>query len=225
MYATDADLARISNSLLALLPRFTLEEQRLGLVLYRLLSRGEPVSHGELAIVLDLPAARVTELLRGEGFRSMVYHDDGGRVVGFGGLAVAAMHHTFNVDGRTLYTWCAWDSLFIPEMLGKPARVVSHCPETGETIRLTVMPDGVTESSHPDAVVSLIVPEALKGDARQTMASFCHYVFLFVSRAAGEAWAARHEGTFLISLDQAFTLGKRKNAVQFAELWATDGRQ
>ncbi|MBI4501683.1 MAG: alkylmercury lyase [Gemmatimonadetes bacterium] len=225
MYATDADLARVSNSLLALFPRFTVEEQRLGIMLYRLLARGEPVSHGELSAVLNMPDARVTELLSGEGLRAMVYHDDGGRVLGFGGLAVAPMHHAFDVDGRTLYTWCSWDSLFIPEMLGKPARVASSCPETGQTIRLTVTPDGVTESSHPDAVVSLLVPEALEGDARQTMASFCHYVFFFASRAAGEAWTVRHEGTFLISLDQAFALGKRKNAVQFAEAWTTDGRR
>jgi alkylmercury lyase len=221
----DADLARVEDALLAALPRFTLEEQRLSLALYRLLARGAPVSHAELAGTLDLPAARVTELLRGEGLRAMAYHSDDGPVVGFGGLAVAPMHHTFEVDGRAPYTWCAWDSLFIPEMLDRTARVGSLCPETGETIRLTVTPEGTTESSHADAVVSLLVPEALEGDARQTMASFCHYVFCFASRAAGEAWTARHQGTFLVSLDQAFALGKRKNAVQFEDAWAVDGRR
>jgi hypothetical protein len=31
-------------------------------------------------------------------------------------LAATAMHHRFEVDGRALSTWCAWDSLFIPEI-------------------------------------------------------------------------------------------------------------
>src|SRR2546422_6561781 len=55
--------------------------------------------------------------------KAFVYPDDEGRVLGFGGLAAAPMHHRLEVDGRTLWTWCAWDSLFIPEILGKRARV------------------------------------------------------------------------------------------------------
>jgi hypothetical protein len=39
-------------------------------------------------------------------------------VLGFGGLAVAPMHHRLEVDGRTLWTRCAWDSLFVPEIQG-----------------------------------------------------------------------------------------------------------
>ena len=222
MYAADHDLARPSSSLLARLPRFTPAEQRLGLALYRLLARGAPVTHGELAAALDLPTTRVAELLAGEGLRAMVYQDDG-RVVGFGGLALAPMHHTFEVDGRVLYTWCAWDSLFIPEMLAQPARVASNCPVSGDTIRLVVTPNGVTESSHGSPVVSLLVPEALEGDVRRTMATFCHFVFFFASRAAGDEWTQRHRGTFLVSLEHAFALGQRKNALQFAETLAREG--
>ena len=55
------------------------------------------------------------------------------RVLGFGGLATMPMHHRFEVDGRELSTWCAWDSLFIPEILGRSARVASLDPENGET--------------------------------------------------------------------------------------------
>ncbi|MGH7575101.1 MAG: organomercurial lyase [Longimicrobiales bacterium] len=45
------------------------------------------------------------------------------------------MHHRFEIDARTLGTWCAWDSLFIPELLGEAARVQSTDPETGEVVR------------------------------------------------------------------------------------------
>ena len=40
------------------------------------------------------------------------------------------MSHRFEVAGRTLYTWCAWDSLFLPQILGQEAEVESTCPLT-----------------------------------------------------------------------------------------------
>jgi hypothetical protein len=36
--------------------------------------------------------------------KCFVYPDEQGRVLGFGGLAAAPMHHCFEVDGRTLWT-------------------------------------------------------------------------------------------------------------------------
>ncbi len=225
MHPTDTTITPRGEAILARLPDFTLAEQRLGLALYRLLARGQPVTATELATAIDQAPHGVNELLAGEGMRGMVYRNDDGNVIGFGGLAVAPMPHRFEVDGRTLYTWCAWDSLFIPEMLGRPARVTSRCPETGEAIRLTVTPDGVASVRPADAVVSFLVPEALEGDARKTIASFCHFLFFLASPAAGTAWVERHPGTFLLTLDQAFALGKEKNARQFGAAWAADGRR
>ena len=53
----------------------------------------------------------------------------------------------FEVDGHTLSTWCAWDTLFIPEILGCSARVTSADPENGETVHLVVTP-GRIEVGH-----------------------------------------------------------------------------
>jgi alkylmercury lyase len=63
-------------------------------------------------------------------------------MIGFRGLALPAMPHRLQVDGRTLHAWCAWDTLFLPQLIGKPAGVESTCPTTEQTIRLTVTPDG-----------------------------------------------------------------------------------
>lgn len=45
--------------------------------------------------------------------------------------------------------------------------------------------------------------------------SFCHFVHFFASREAGEAWADAHQGTFLLSLDEAFELGRLVNRRNF----------
>ena len=135
-------------------------------------------------------------------------------MLGFGGLAVAPLHHRFEVDGRSLWTWCAWDSLFIPEILGQTARVTSPDPETGELVRLVVTPHRIESAEPGSAVVSFLLPDAdaFGRSAANVMAKFCHFVFFFGSRASGERWLAKHPGTFLNSVDEAFSLAKRLNA-------------
>ena len=44
------------------------------------------------------------------------------------------------------------------------------------------------------------------------MSSFCHFVFFFEGRESGEAWVAEHEGTFLLTVDEAAELARRLNA-------------
>lgn len=43
--------------------------------------------------------------------------------------------------------------------------------------------------------------------------SFCHFVYFFASAKAGESWTARHPGTFLLSPEDAFDLGRRVNVL------------
>ena len=209
---------QVSDALLGVLPQFSHEERHLGRVLYRQLAAGQPLLRERLASALGLPTTRVVRLLERPSLGCLVAYDDRRSIVGFGGLSVVPMHHRFVVSDRTLFTWCAWDALFIPELIGMSARVESKCPESGDMIELTVVPEGIERTSHPEAVVSFPLPQAAAfGDeAAKTMASFCHYVFFFAGRDAGYRWVERHDGTFLLTLSQAFELGRRKNAALFS---------
>src|SRR5438445_5333449 len=122
-------LSALASELLARLPTMTDEERRLGLEVYRQLARGEPVLRISLAEALDHPTHDVDELLGHPNLKSLTHTDNNGRIIGFGGLAVREMPHRFRIDGRTLYTWCAWDSLFIPVILGLEAEVNRRRPE------------------------------------------------------------------------------------------------
>lgn len=196
---------------------FSPEEQRAAIALYRELAKGQPVDSAQLGRALGVSPEDAQALLSRDAIRVFIYPDDQGRVLGFGGLAAAPMHHRFEVDGRALATWCAWDSLFIPEILGRPARVTSPDPETGEVVRLIVSPDRIESAEPQGAVVSFMLPEPgdFSTSATNVMASFCHYVFFFASRSSGDRWAAKHPGTFLYSLEEAFQLAKRLNARNF----------
>jgi alkylmercury lyase len=147
-----------------------------------------------------------------------VFRDDRGNVVGFWGLTITELvpTHAIEVEGRRLFAWCAWDTLFLPGILGAEIRVESTCPVTLETISLVVLPDGIRETSHPQAVVSFLLPSTdFDADVIQ---SFCHFVHFFASHEAGDSWTAEHPGTFLLSLEDAFELGRLVNARNFPSL-------
>jgi alkylmercury lyase len=196
---------------------FSPEEQRAAVTLYQELAKGQAVDAEQLARALGVSPAEGRALLARDSIKAFVYPDEDGRVLGFGGLAAAPMQHRFEVEGRTLWTWCAWDSLFIPEILGQPARVESRDPENHEVVRLLVSPDGIKSAEPADAVVSFLSPDGndFRTSAANVMANFCDFVFFFTSRSSGERWVTRHPGTFLYSLDEAFSLAKRLNARNF----------
>jgi alkylmercury lyase len=204
------------------LPTFSHDDQRIALGIYRALARGRPLSAEQLAVTLSLPESRMREALARDSIRCFTYVDEQGRVAGFGGLATTPMHHRFQLNGRTLWTWCAWDSLFIPELLGETARVESPDPETSEVVRLTLSPEHVDLVQPADAVVSFLLPKPhdIDTSATNVMASFCHFVFFFASRESGERWAARHPRTFLYSVEEAFQLGRRLNRQIFGHALA-----
>lgn len=218
MTTTDRpSLDRYWTALARELPAFSEEDRHAALTIYRELAKGEPLVAEQLGGALGVPVARARELLARDSIKCFTYADDQGRVLGFGGLAAARMHHRLEVNGRTLWTWCAWDSLWIPEILGETARVESPDPETGEPVQLTVSPERIEAVRPADAVVSFLLPSARDFDssAANVMANFCHYVFFFASRESGERWAAGHPGTFVYSVEEAFELGRRLNERNF----------
>ena len=159
---------------------------------------------------LDSSTSLVTEVLNSW---PVVYFDDEKNVVGFWGLALGEMPHRFKVAGRQLYTWCAWDSLFIPELLGKTAEVESTCPISGEIISLTVGPTRVENFSPEGAVVSFLSPTT--SFDMNIIASFCHYILFFSSEETGNKWIATHKDTFLLTLNDAYEIGGLTNKATF----------
>jgi alkylmercury lyase len=142
-------------------------------------------------------------------------HTDDGRVVAFHGLSVVDAPHRLRFDGRQLYTWCAWDTLFLPELVGRPAEVESSCPTTGEMVSLHVGPAGPGELSPPQAVMSFTDPGESFENVIQT---FCRFVHFFASPEAGKQWTERHPGTYVIAIEDGYEIGRRTNAAQWRHL-------
>src|SRR6266849_400221 len=193
MRTQQQDLDQLADALIGAAPDLDPAGERLFIATYRLLAAGRPVTAAELAAATGLPESDIAGTL---GRWPAVFTDRQGRVTGFWGLTIGELSpaHRFETGGRVLYAWCAWDTLFLPGRLGQAGHVTSTCPITGEPVQLTVTPDGVAWTSHPDAVVSFLRPDGPFGAS--VIQSFCHFVYFFASRQAGERGVAEHPGTF-----------------------------
>jgi alkylmercury lyase len=192
------------------LPGLDAVGRSVALELYRGLARGESVSNIDLATRTGHAADDIAAVVR--SWRDVV-RDDQGRVIGFWGLTIEPTAHSFDTDAAYLYTWCAWDTLFLPAILDLTARVSSIDPQSGEPVRLTVSPTGIVERSHPDIVVSFVVPE---GDAcaSDVRSGFCQHVHFFSNQQNGRRWIGGRGHFFTLDLDAAHHLGQRRNQVR-----------
>jgi alkylmercury lyase len=219
MKATTVDIDALAARFLECAPRLDLDGKRMSLALYRLLAEGKAVRVSELAENVELDTELVREKLGGW---PGVFFDEDGAIQGYWGLAIPRMAHRFEVGGKTLYTWCAWDSLFLPELLQSTARVSSTCPVTGEDIQLTVHPHAIESVAPSQTVMSFPQVDCMEL-GEDVVTSFCHFVHFFVSPEAAGRWLEGHPGHVILALDQAFELALRKNALQFGELRSTEG--
>lgn len=208
---TETELDALARVFVRGFPRMDDDEQRFARGVYRALCRGAPVAPGEIAKALGLSSQRLTSTLR---TWSDVGWDDQGRVVALLGLTIQPTVHRFGVDGGVAYTWCAWDSLFIPPLLGAQASVHSICPATGEDIRLEIGPAGVAWVDPPDTGISFLVPDEERLGAAVTT-SFCQFVHFLRPAPRTTSWLAARPELFLLSLDEGFGLGQRVNSARF----------
>jgi hypothetical protein len=130
------------------------------------LATGEPVEVARLAAAVQLPVDAVDAFLR----RSPAEFDRQGRLVGLG-LTLRRTAHRLELSGRSLYTWCAGDTLMVPILLGEPARIESPCFATGEIVSVELDADPVHSVTPGTAVVSIVTPDIEQDDSDRTSAT------------------------------------------------------
>lgn len=172
-----------------------------------LLAEGRPVSPERVAAAVGRSRDEVVEAIHG---LPDVEFDDAGRVIG-AGLTLVPTRHRFRLDDRTLYTWCAWDALVYPPILGRTVEVESTCPATGQTIRLTVATDGVSSVEPTGAVMTFPDPdpERVCHAVRET---FCERSNFYRSVEAAQRWKDGENEADVVSVKEGFRLGRAMHA-------------
>lgn len=167
-----------------------------------LLADGRPVTLPALAATTGWTVEELRSYL--DRARATGVEVDGDTIVG-AALTLRQTEHRFRVRGNDLYTWCGFDALFLPIMLGERAEVVSTCPVTGVEIQLTVDMEGRVLSASPSTVAVGIVGDDVTSRCYTAGpgSAICSQMPLFASREAGERWLVDHPGVAVVSLDDA----------------------
>lgn len=209
--------SQAAQRLIEVFPKLDADERRLSISLYRALARGEPVAPPALAEAVEMAPEAVAQRLKAW---PGVYYDDAGRVIGYWGLSLRPMRHRLRVADRTLFAWCAWDTLFLPALLGARAEVESACQASGTPVRLAVGTKAIEAAEPAGLQVSFVLPqaEALKSDV---ISSFCHYVHFFRSARDAAPWLEAHAGALLYPLEDAFEIGRIRNQARYGAMPAS----
>lgn len=213
------NLVEMAEAISSAMPKLDATGQKIAVVIYRLLAESRPASLDAIAREADLTAARVEDALKSW---PGVYRNGEGHVVGFWGLAIGKLEpeYRIGVDAKTSFAWCALDTLFIPAFLGKTVSVKASDPVTGKRVSLVVDRHGVCDVKPAGTVVSMVVPNGPFG--YDVIESFCHRVLFFASKVSGAKWTAEHEGTTLLSVQEAFEVGRALTVRVAPDLFGTE---
>ena len=191
-------------------PEIGVDNSRLLIKALRALAEGNPVTETDLVRIsqeLELPFEHVEEFLG-----QFSEKDSSGNIIGSLGLSQnQRWPHRFFVNGNSLRTWCAWDSLFLPGLLNATAKIESESPVSGTTVHITVTPDGVESFEPETAVVSFAIIDPEVHDVSSIEAiwgNFCHQVHFFPTPDEANEWAYEKSDIAILSVEDAFEVGK-----------------
>ena len=174
--------------------------------IYRSIAVGEPVSPEYVAKATGYPVEDIAPTFDDLRNGGSDFNAEG-NLVGFM-LSQVRTRHEFKLNGRDLYTWCAFDALFLPGFLGETAQVRSVCRATGETIQLTISPQGIKNPHPVEAVLSLTVPgvsaACAPGQKGGAAGASCSSIDFFVNREVAEDWLGPDTDLAILSLDEAW---------------------
>ncbi len=198
----DAIVERLSEQLQC-------EQEDLCLSILHQVSRGKPLSKAILSTSLQISQNELEQRL---ARLPDTEFDHEGNIVGWG-VTLVSTRHRFQMDGKVLFTWCAFDTVLFPPSLGQTAQVHSTCPITEHPITFMATPEGVVKDLSPaHSVMSLIIPANYHECVRAT---FCEHSLFFHSEQAASSYLASHPEAVLLSIEEAATVGKSVAASRF----------
>jgi alkylmercury lyase len=165
-----------------------------------LLAGGKPASPEEIAAAAGRSSEQVRAAL--DRFPSAEW-DEQSRVVGLG-LTLRPTPHHFEVEGHTLFAWCALDALLFSVLLGRPASIESPCRATGEPVHVEVTPAEIETVEPPSAVVSVVAAR----DLANIRSVGCNNTHFFRSPEAASRWLEKHPEASILPVEDAFRLGR-----------------
>lgn len=215
--AVDNILTKLPEQMLTMEP----VDQVISVYLYRRLAEGQPFDLKELReSTTEIDGEIAVSLAR---LSPEIKSDDEGRLVAFMGLSLTPTSIKLLYDDRILYAWCAWDSLFIPHILGETVQITASDPLTKAVIDVNVH-EGQGVSANPSStVVTFPIPSSIESGelSVDTIGAFCSHVRFFEGEATATSWieSSGLGNTLILDLESAYELGIKRNHIRFPQFF------
>jgi alkylmercury lyase len=188
---------------------FTEQESHLFIQTLRLLSKGHPINSEQVSQIAVKEGLSTDEALAVLDW--IVERNKDGNIAGLAGLSVNNWSHKFKVNGTELSTWCALDTMFLPQILNQTAEVESKDPGTKEIIKLSIGPNKVEHHGSSSTVISVVTPKTKKKGLESTekiWKSFCCFSHYFTSVESGKKWfSGKNLVPVFLSMEEGHQLG------------------
>ena len=194
------DLQELADSLLAVLEGAPDLFARM-MKLQKLLLEGLPLSPERIAARLQVAREEVPALIQGAEL------DTEGKLIGWG-LSLAPTPHSYQINGRQFYVWCAGDAITFPLLHKTSAVIASPDPISGEIVRLIGTPDGARDVEPSTAVVSWVRRPSATHTLETVRAWLCNFTNFFASMETASLYVSKHPGLVIVPIDDVFQMGK-----------------
>lgn len=165
-------------------------------VLNYFLDKNRPLSIANFAAFMDVNEKKAIGLAQSRGEMNSE-----GELVGFLGLSIVRTNHELKIRDKTLYTWCAADTLIFPSMLDVKAHISSLDPINNEPVQVIINHD-ILESLEPESSMISWIDNIDENDIRCSM---CNRVHFFSSKESAEMWLENNKDARIFTVTDFFT--------------------
>ena len=196
-----------------LLPKLNKQERQISKVLYQKLALGESVAIETIANILQKPIQDIQDHLKQMRY---VEYNTVNEVSAYRGVTLNETKHSVFHNNFRAYTWCAFDTLFLADLLNKPASISSTCPTCNKAIACEINNRDLVGSDDRDTVMSFIIPNKVEY-FEDLQKSFCCKVHFFCNEQCGREWKNRTSEIDFFDLAESLVIAQERNRLFLEE--------
>ncbi len=137
---------------------------------------------------LNFDLKTLREILYSSRNKGVLTFDKENKITGAYGVSSLPTSHSFSINDRKIHVWCAIDSLGIPFVLNKDAKIQSKCLHCKDLIDITIHGDKL-EKFDPKVMVFV----GFSGEVQKKISEdFCPYINYFCSTEHLQEWKKKH---------------------------------
>jgi alkylmercury lyase len=190
-----------------LLPNLKKEKRQISKFIYQKLALGKSVPIETIANELQIPIQDIQVHLKQMAY---VEYNAIGEISAYRGVTLNQTKHCVFHNNVKIFTWCAFDTLFLADLLVEPVSISSNCPACGKTIACKVTDRNLTSSKDSDIVMSFIIPDKVDY-CEDLQNAFCCKVHFFCNLQCGSEWINLSPEIDFFDLEKSLVIAQERN--------------